>query len=37
MENNYLGVVIPDDTSCAKDVEQTKVYLFEQLNLFVYK
>ena len=32
MDTTYLGVVVSDDLSCAKDVERAKLAFFKQFN-----
>ena len=37
MDTTYLGVVLSDDLSCAKDVERAKLAFFKQFNSIYHK
>ena len=37
MDTTYLGVVLTDDLSCAKDVERAKLAFFKQFNSIYHK
>ena len=37
MDTTYLGVVLNDDLSCAKDVERAKLAFFKQFNSIYHK